>query len=355
MDLRFNTRVLNKQFLLNPTLSRIAQRSSITARSPYDGIKIYSDDVVSNDFYKLVQPALYMDYSFNVNRNRYYRYLLKHHLFVIQWGRVYAHLPNTIIKINPHVSNLTPVELLDLVTIILGDYRNAKVGEWDEQIDITEYNSNEVAKRLWVLGLQSNPYNPPQSTSTYYYGSRSGNQTKVYNKAQQIGLKQQLTRIEKTHIIQNKDRKTLGAFLLDERIDVFKNLKLIDIDQIDGRKKIKKLINTEPTLMHAYRQLKSSEKKQFTRSLKYIDQCLDIQSILKRNIEKWLLSSRLLRLKVMVDEMSDVWKHSQRVLVIPQSINPIITKKICDLVGWSTHRRDTLNKTVVSTPFGFNE
>lgn len=355
MNIEFNAKTLNEQLMLDATLSRIINQSSITEKSPYDGIKLYSEDVVSAAFFNLIKPALYMDYNKAIDVNRYYRYLLKHDLFVIQWGRVYNNLPSTIIKINPHVSNLTPIDLLDIVTVILGDYRNAEVGEWDEQIDISEYNSSEVAKRLWVMGLQRNPHHPPQSTSTYYYGSRSGSQTKVYNKAQQKGMNQQLTRIEKTHIILRKDRKTLETFLLDERMDVFKNLKLIDIDQIDGRKRIKMLINSEPTLMHAYRRLKSSEKKQFTRSLKYIDQCLDIHSILKKNIEKWLLTSRLLRLKVLVDDMSDLWNHSRCILVPPQSINPIVTQEKCTLIGWSLHRKGVLEKTAVSTPFELNE
>jgi len=355
MNIEFNVKTLNEQLMLDPVLSKIINQSSITAQSPYDGIKLYSDHNVTPAFFNLIKPALYVDYSKTIDRNRYYRFLLKHDLFVIQFGRVYAHSPNTIIKINPYTSNLTPIDLLDIVTVILGDYRNAKVSGWDEQIDISEYNSSEVTKRLWVTGLQRNPHHPPQSTSTYYYGSRSGSQTKVYNKALQKGMNQQLTRIEKTHIIAGKDRKTLETFLLDERMDVFKNLKLIDIDQIDGRKKIKKLINSEPTLMHAYRRLKSSEKKQFTRSLKYIDQCLDIHSILKKNIEKWLLTSRLLRLKVLVDDMSDLWNHSRCILVSSQSINPIVTQEKCTLIGWPLHRKGVLKKTAVSKPFELNE
>lgn len=227
------------------------------------------------------------------------------------------------------------------------------MGAWDEQIDITEYNSHEVAKRLWVSYLRENPYNPPQSNSTYYYNQRSGNQTKVYNKARELGTNRQLTRIEKTNRIPKINRATLVDFLLEERVDVFKNLRMVNIDYMDGRLRIKRLINSEKTLMHAYRQFSSAEKKQFKRSSSYLNQCIDIHSILKSNIEKWLLTSRLLRLKIIVDQVSDTWLLSKRVLLKPQKVNPILVRKSVQLLGWSTKSRKVLYQNSMTMPFEF--
>lgn len=338
--------------MLHPTLSKIIHKSNTGARSPYDGIKLYSNDIVSREFWDLISPAAFTDYSVNANDKINYRYLLNHQLFVIQWGSRYRQQPNTIIKINPHKNFITPIELLDLVSLILGDYKNAIVGSWDEQIDITEYNSHEVARRLWASHLRNDPYNPPQSNSTYYYNQRSGSQTKVYNKAKELGVNQQLTRIEKKHKVAPKNRKTLEQFLLDERADVSKYLRMVDIDQLDGRLKVKKLINSEKTLMHAYRTLSSAEQKRFKRYPAYLNQCIDIHSILKSNIEEWLLTSRLLRLKLIVDQLSDTWKLSERVMLV-QKVYPIPIKKNVHILGWSINNRDVLYQSSTSVPFEF--
>ncbi|NWO15167.1 hypothetical protein [Virgibacillus sp.] len=353
MQTRFNQTILNKQFMSHPTLSKIIHKSNIGARSPYDGITLYSNDIVSREFWDLVSPAKYINYSLNAKDNGYYRYLLHHQLFVIKWGSRYRQQSNTVIKINPHKNLMTPIELLDMVSLILGDYENAMVGTWDEQIDITEYNSHEVAKRLWVSYLREDPYNPPQSNSTYYYNQRYGSQTKVYNKAKELGIHQQLTRIEKKHKVQKKHRTTLVDFLLDERVDVLKNVRMVDIDLLDGRKKVKRLINAEKTLMHAYRDLSSAEKKQFKRHQAYINPCIDIHSILRSNIEKWMLTSRLLRLKIIVDQVSDTWKHTERVALIPQMVNPISVKKNIQLIGWTINKREALYQSAMSVPYEF--
>ncbi|MFD1040354.1 hypothetical protein ACFQ3N_18420 [Virgibacillus byunsanensis] len=353
MQTRFNQTKLNKQLMSHPTLSKIVHKSAIRARSPYDGVILYSNDVVSKEFWDLVKPALFINYSVSAKDNGHYRYLLDHQLFVIKWGSKYINLPNTIIEINPHTNLLTPIEMLDLVSLILGDYKNVKVGVWDEQIDITEYNSHEVARRLWASHLREDPYNPPQSNSTYYYNQRSGSQTKVYNKAKELGVNQQLTRIEKKHKVPPKNRKTLEQFLLDERADVFKHLRMVDIDQLDGRLKVKKLINSEKTLMHAYRTLSSAEKKRFKRYPAYFNQCIDIHCILKSNIEDWLLTSRLLRLKLIVDQLSDTWKLSERVMLVKQKVFPIPIKKKIHLLGWSINNRDVLYQCSTSVPIEF--
>ncbi|WP_157783085.1 hypothetical protein [Alkalibacillus haloalkaliphilus] len=114
--------------------------------SPYDGIKLYSNNSVTQDFWNMIQPAKYIDTNIT---GTYYRYLVAHDLFVVEFGSRYSNIPETKITINPHTSSLTPIELLDLVVVILGDYKNVEVGSWDEQLDIIEYDSHEVAKRLW--------------------------------------------------------------------------------------------------------------------------------------------------------------------------------------------------------------
>ncbi len=317
--------------------------------SPYDGIRVYSDNVVSKEFWKLVQPAIY-NVGLITNEDRY-RYQLNHPLVHVMWGKLYGHLPNTIIRINPHTNNMTPAVMLDIISFILGDYDDVKVAKWDEKIDVTEYTSHEVAKRIYVPNKKSLPKNPRHSNSTYYYGSQYGEQVKVYNKAKQKRLAGQLTRIEKTCLVSKGKRKTLTEFLLHDRNDVFKNMNMVDIDLLDGRSKMKRLINSEKTLMHAYYQLTQAERKKFKRHPAFIYQCLDIHSMLKSSIEDWLQTSPLLRLKILVDH----WTYLvSKVTLTSHWIQPVQFQVNIQLQGWDKNGRSKLSITSSSVPFEFN-
>ncbi|WP_017187704.1 hypothetical protein [Alkalibacillus haloalkaliphilus] len=191
-----------------------------------------------------------------------------------------------------------------------------------------------------VEKLRSLPINPYQSTRTYYYNQRRNQQIKVYDKALEQGLIGQLTRIEKKHKVRVGKRKTLEDFLLDERLDVFKGLRLIDVDKIDGRLTLKKSINNSKSLMHAYKSLDNSERKKMKRHQAFKVQCIDIHSRLSANIEKWLATSKMLKLKIIIDSLGDTWINTRNSCNVQFSSSAVITSShSIKLIGWSVNKR----------------
>lgn len=337
---RFNKTKLEQQlagiYELQHILSKI---EPVDWTCPYDGFIFHSDLTVTSNFWNTVKPASYFS---NAGPDDRYSYMLSHPLFQVVWGRIYTNLPNTIIRINPDINHLTPSDMLDVITFILGTFNGVEVASWDEKIDIDAFTSLEVAERLFVGSQRNNPKVPSVSSTTIYWGKRNGQQVKVYDKAKQRGLKgKQLTRIERTRKIPKKNRENASYFLLNARNDGFKNMNMVDIDSIDGRSKIRRLIKAEGSINTAYKKLTRAEQKAFKKHPAYVYPVMDIQSVLSKDIEEWMRRSPLLPLKIITETCKEMSVWGGRNTLVAVECNPIAlqTYDKVSITGWDFGRR----------------
>lgn len=325
-----------------------------TLTSPYDGITFYTERLVTDRFINLVKPAKY--YNSKQPDDIRYQYFLEHPLFIVQWGRLYTHLPNTIIRINPDRNNLTPSQVMDLLKYLVGGYSDIKVAMWDEKVDITEFLPKEVAKRLYVPYQRKQPKNRKNKNSTYYYGKRSGQQVKVYNKAKQLKLKgYQLTRIEKTIKKNKSQRASVEQFFLNANTEGFNKITMVDIDKIDGRSKVKRLIKANGTMVGAFKQLSRREQLDLKNHKAFREPCLDINGKLQRDLEAWMNKSTSLRLKILVDLLSPIYNEDKREK-LRNNGNALVTLSNFNTKGyilndsWSGNEKEPYQKDRISLP-----
>ncbi len=307
---------------------------------PYDGIKFYTDKIVRADFWNMVKGASYVDKSANTSTR--YKYMLNYKLFKVKWGKVYAHLPNTTIEINPSSQNISPSQLVDILKFIVGDVDDIQVGMWDDKVDITQFSPNEVAKRLYVPSQRSKLQNYKGKHRTYYYGKRNGQQVKVYDKANEMGIEGYvLTRIEKTNKVKRANRLSVREFLLNDRSDVFQGMNMVDIDKIDGRKKIKKIINKEDNMIEAVMKMSDNEKLRLKREKGFKYPCLDLQKKFQDDLNEWIQYSSLLKLKFIALSLVHNWGVTTP--LEKRTVNPIVDgntlSQFPKLCGWLTKKR----------------
>ncbi|MBT2215690.1 hypothetical protein KK120_07635 [Virgibacillus dakarensis] len=325
-----------------------------TLTSPYDGITFYTERFVTDRFMNLVKPAMY--YNSKHPEDVRYQYFLRHPLFIIQWGRVYNHLPNTIIRINPDRNNLNPSQVLDLLKYLVGGYSDTEVAKWDEKVDITEFLPNEVAERLYVPYQRKQPKNRKNQNSTYYYGKRNGQQVKVYNKAKQLKLKGcQLTRIEKTIKKKKFQRASVEQFFLDKNSEGFNKITMVDLDKIDGRSKVIRLIKSNGSLVGAFKQLSRREQQDLKKHKAFREPCLDINGKLQRDLEAWMNKSALLRLKILVGLLSPIYNEDKREK-LSNNGSTLVTLSNFNAKGyflddtWSGNEKEPYQKDRISLP-----
>lgn len=350
---KFNRNVLDKILEEDEYLKCILGNTD-TLTSPYDGITFYSERMVTDRFIDMVKPAMY--YNTMHPEDVHYQYFLVHPLFIVQWGRVYTQLPNTIIRINPDQHNLKPSQVLDLLRYVIGGYSDTKVGKWDEKVDITEFTSKEVAERLYVPYQRKQPRNRKNKNSTFYYGKRNGQQVKVYNKAKQLKMKgYQLTRIEKTIKMNKSQRSSVEQFFLNKPVDGFKKITMVDIDKIDGRSKVKRLIKANGTMVDAFKQLSRREQQDLKKHKAFRDPCLDINGKLQQDLEAWMNKSTLLRLKILVDLLSPIYNEEKREK-LSNNGSTFVTLSNFNTKGyflddsWSGNKNDSYQKDRISLP-----
>ncbi|KGX84843.1 hypothetical protein [Pontibacillus litoralis] len=263
-------------------------------------------------------------------------------------GSLFSHLPNTIIEINPSSQRLTPQQLKHLLRFIVGDLKGIKVGQWDEKIDLEGYTSEQVAKRLYVPNQRKQPFEDKDFPETYYYGVRNGNQVKVYNKAKQMKMKDGilLTRIERTNKVNPADRLSVDEFLNSEPADVFRGMKMIDIDMIDNRKRIKKLINKENTLVDAIQKMSDSDKHKLKRERGFKNPSVDIHMMFYSDLNDWLGSLRMLHVLAINEEglwdMRDAIKEKSHHL--HAIIENIVMKRMNDTIEQSRKTIHRINE-----------
>lgn len=357
MEWKFNQnkihQLLSKDYHLNSILSNNNKQQFIC---PYDNIVLYSDRIVTKEFWNLVKPAVYK--SGIQNKDMRYRYFLSHELFIVQWGKIYHHLPNTIIKINPNKNNLSPSQLLDIIAYIVGDYSDVVVASWDEKVDITSYTSKQVAERLFVGFQRKSPKNRKNQNKTFYYGKRNGQQVKVYDKAKQLKLKNTtLVRIEKTHKVSKSKRVYIKDFLLLKRDDEFNNMTMVDIDKIDGRSKYKRLIKSEGTMVGAFKKMTRRQQQNLKQHDAFINPCLNIKDLLERDLKEWLSTSPLLRLKVLMDALKEyvsIKKTLYKSVKLDVHLMPLnIKTKVFPKEAWSINDREDYKESNFSIPLPF--
>lgn len=271
---------------------------------PYDGITFCIDRPPSPTFLNLVSSAEYDDYNV-IGKRRVYKHLLKHRLFIVQWDPLplFNKAPYTSIKINPNVQQITPSQLLALIEFIGGNYHDAQVMRFDEKVDIDQYSTTDVAKRIYVAHKRTfNDF--LKKNQTYYIGTSKGEQVKVYNKAKQLRMKNlRLVRIERTVKYSKVDRPLVTTFLFKSRDDAFDNVTIANINKLHHRSKLRRLIDQEGMLMKAYILLSKTEKKAFKRHAAFLKPCFDLKQAFLKDLVEWINTSPNLVLKIWLDEM----------------------------------------------------
>lgn len=290
---------------LNPTFQslvhRIANNHDILC--PYDGITFEAESAPSRSLLELVSPAEY-EVNYAYGQRRYYKHFLKTKYFTVRWEPVppFKNAPFTLIRVNPSFHQITPIQLLDMIEFIVGDYSTVKVKNFDEKIDITAYSASEVAQRIYVAyKIKLNDYK--EKKQTFYFGMRQFGQVKVYNKARQLGLKQtRLVRIERTVRYDIDRRLPIADFLLNIRNDVFKNMIMVDLDKFNHRTKLRRRVNQEGMFMKAYKSLSKKEQKAIKRHSGFLNPCMDLVMLFKQDLNKWMKSSPYMWFKVVLDK-----------------------------------------------------
>jgi hypothetical protein len=318
----FNYKKLTQAIEMELSLVSIfTQTSDKGYISPYDGILFSTNKRPSAAFLNIVSGAIYPEY--NSKKQMHYKYTLHHKYFFIQWSPFDINAPYTIIKINPSRLSLTPSQLLDIISYIIGDYKDVYVSSFDEKIDINGFTAKEVAERLYVGYKRKEPFDYDHKNETYYIGTRAGQQVKIYDKAKQMGVKGLLVRIEKKVKYPKGQRPVVTNFLLDKRDDLFKHMVMVNIDNIDGRNKVRRALRQMGILMSVYQSLKKYEKEKLRRHESFKYPLMDIQANLQSELAKWLATSSI-ALKVFVDKaQSIISKYYSTTAKYTRQINPI--------------------------------
>lgn len=252
---------------------------------PYDGITFCSTAMPKRSFLALVSRFKRL----NKNPSSYYQHVLLSNLFHVYWTPVTSNNKwTTMVRINPNKQELTPQGVLDLLAYVFDDLSQVYVASFDEKIDLKNITVDEVMKGLKI------PYSrsiQDYEEETYYSGRRAGQQTKVYDKAKEAGIKNRvLTRIEKTKKFKS-NRPTVLEFFSYSSSQAIAKLKLIDVDKIDKRTAIGKYISKYDTLKEAELQMPSDLRAKFRKQSKQYPVLIDLESEFAAQLKKWKKSS----------------------------------------------------------------
>lgn len=252
---------------------------------PYDGITFCSTAMPKRSFLALVSRFKRL----NKNPSSYYQHVLLSNLFHVYWTPVTSNNKwTTMVRINPNKQELTPQGVLDLLAYVFDDLSQVYVASFDEKIDLKNITVDEVMKGLKI------PYSrsiQDYEEETYYSGRRAGQQTKVYDKAKEAGIKNRvLTRIEKTKKFMS-NRPTVREFFSYSSSQAIAKLKLIDVDKIDKRTAIGKYISKYDTLKEAELQMPSDLRAKFRKQSKQYPVLIDLESEFAAQLKKWKKSS----------------------------------------------------------------
>ncbi|MCG5251364.1 hypothetical protein [Brevibacillus agri] len=334
-------------------LRRLLSPKLKTMPCPYDGITFYTDRSITPEFFSIVKPAMFSTRLSDAVRR--YRYILKHRLFTVLWMPQNVDHSQTIIRLNPHKNKYTPAQVLDLISFIVGDYSDVYVGRFDEKVDLPDRTVEDVVERLHVpFKRKASDYK--KKGETYYFGSRKGQQVKVYNKGKQQGLHKKLVRIERTTRYKKTQRPAAADFFLNSRNDVLKQLVLVDTDKIDNRTTIKKLLKTSKTFHEAYRLLDDKKKREVKRHPAFIQPLIDLQRVLLDELNEWLDSSPHLFFKIQCDRIKpalDAWWSGKWGVGKTKKFSPVLkhipqAKHAClDALGWGVSCTSRLKGVVI--------
>lgn len=253
---------------------------------PYDGITFCSTAMPKRSFLALVSPFK----RINKTPTPHYQHVLLSSLFQVYWSPVTSNNKwTTIVRINPNKQELTPQGVIELLAYVFEDLTQVHVTSFDEKVDLENMTVDDVVKGLKI------PYSrsiQDYEEETYYSGKRGGQQTKVYDKAKESGIKNKvLTRIEKTKKYKSNRRPTLLEFLSYSSSQALTTLKLIDVDKIDKRTAIGKHISKYDTLKEAELHMSSDVRTKYRKQSKQYPILMDLESKFADQLKKWKQSS----------------------------------------------------------------
>lgn len=258
-----------------------------TKQCPYDGITFCSVAMPKRTFLALVKRFKRP----RINSTSFYKHGFYSNMINVSWTPIFSRNKwTTRVRINPNVQGLTPQGVIDLLAFVFEDLTQVYVASFDEKIDLENVTIDEVVKRLKVPYVRSVDDFECKG-ETYYFGKRRGQQTKVYNKAKQFGVKNKvITRIEKTKKFKS-NQPTLFEFLSFTSSQALITLELIDTDGIDKRTLIGKHISKYDTLKEAELYMLPSVREKYRKQSKQYPVLIDLESEFAAQLKKWKKSS----------------------------------------------------------------
>ncbi|MFL0363153.1 hypothetical protein ACH0BF_09025 [Pseudobacillus sp. 179-B 2D1 NHS] len=267
-------------------VSQRVERLKKKSSCPYDGIVFCSRNLPNDSFLQLIKPARRGGHP--VISNKYFHYELRCSLFHLFWLPYCKSEWSTHIRINPNKKRLTPKGVLEILLLVFGDLDGIHVHSFDEKVDLKNQTVRGIVKKLFVPYVRSlKDFEYKQET--YYYGERSGQQTKVYDKGKEQGTKEgELTRVEKRKKYSGDQRPTLKEFLFSPESKALSSLVLVDVDKIDKRKRLGKFIKQHLTIQEAYRSMDDAMRKQFKRHEGYTNPLIDLGKVFTDDAVAWI-------------------------------------------------------------------
>lgn len=123
-------------------------------------------------------------------------------------------------------------------------------------------------------------------------------------------------------------------------------MNMVDIDALDGRSKIKRLIKSEGSINTAYKKLTRGEQRALKKHPAFLYSVIDIQHLLSTDILKWVRRSPLLMLKVISESWKETGVWSGRNTLVAVECDPIDlqTNYLSNISGWDSNSRYNLDR-----------
>lgn len=274
------------------TLNKVFESESIVKRatvlehkkgSPYDGVVFCSRDYPSSSFLMRVNSSRLI----NRSKDILYRHELYCKYFIVRWECLRPSQWITSVRINPNVLEISAYGIVLLLSLIFDNLDSVYISSVDEKLDLLNLSVKEVGSSLLVPSTQKLDLTY-LNEGTLYYGSRKGQQVKVYDKAKQKGINNKtLTRIEKTKKYPPNKRPSLKEFLQWTDSKAISSLVLLDISRIDKRTKLGKVINQYPTLKEAYQTMDNKLQRQLKNHPAFLNPLINLGDEFDSKLIQW--------------------------------------------------------------------
>lgn len=203
---------------------------------------------------------------------------------------IYPDIPATRIRISPSKAGMSLSQVFDWVGYITGpgNEDEVRVSQLDLKLDLKGVTPNEVKRRLWCEGRyrKIKPH-----LNTLYLGSRRSNQWRIYDKALEMGVAGDLTRIEMSYKFRPNNRMTLHEFLpVISTLNPFVAAVLIHVDpyvmNINLARYNKAMVND--SIVDSLKQLKPGHRRTILGRLDSANYIQRLDKLYETSLQQWL-------------------------------------------------------------------